>query len=177
MDILPTALMVTGTLISAGGALQEGQAAEAGARFEAAQMSQAAGQERAASQRRALEERRRARLAQSRAQAVAAASGAGATDPTVLNIIGDIEEEGEYRALTAMFEGEEAARGMEMGAMARLWEGRQQRKASRITAASKVLEAFGGIPRGSETGGSTTTSGSTNTLLSRGGRSLLQKYG
>lgn len=72
---------------------------------EAAQYERTAGTERASSQREAIEERRLARLASSRALAVAAAGGGGASDPTVINRMADLHAEGEYNAMTAMFEG------------------------------------------------------------------------
>jgi len=75
-----------------------------------------AGQERAASQRAAIEERRRGALVRSRAEALAAGAGGDVTDPTVMNILGDIDTETELRALTALYQGEEAAQGLEYGA-------------------------------------------------------------
>ena len=75
----------------------------------------------------ASEQRRQGRLLSSRALAVAAASGAGAGDPTVENIIGDIGAEGEFRALSEMFIGEERARGLEMEADLRIFEAGQER--------------------------------------------------
>src|SRR3990172_2605978 len=101
---------LVGTAVSTVGQIQAGNAARKSANFQAAQMNQQAGQERATSQRAAIEQRRAARIAASRATALAAASGGGATDPTVLNILGDIKTEGEYNALSAMFGGEERAR-------------------------------------------------------------------
>lgn len=111
------------------------------AKFEAAQLTQAAGQERASSQRVAIEERRRARLASSSAVARAAASGAGASDPTVLNIIGDLAAEGEYNALSALFSGEESARGLEMAAAGRLFEGKSE--AQGYNTAAKSAKSYG----------------------------------
>jgi hypothetical protein len=86
-----------------------------------------------------MEERRRARLAESRALAVAGASGAGASDPTVLDIMGGIAEEGEYRALNALYTGEDRARGMEGNAAARRFEADQARRAGRAEARSTLL--------------------------------------
>ena len=77
---------------------------------------QAAGQQRAISQRAAIEQRRQGGLVESRVQALSAASGAGALDPTIVGILGDIGRETDIRAETALFEGEEAARGLEFGA-------------------------------------------------------------
>lgn len=66
----------------------------------------------AASQRQAGEERRQADLAASRALAVAAASGGGVSDPTVVNILANTRGEGAYRAQVALYEGEERSRAI-----------------------------------------------------------------
>lgn len=76
---------------------------------EALEFERRAGESRATSQREGIEERRQARLATSRTQAVAAASGAGAADPDVVRRIADIEGEGEYNFLRALYEGETAS--------------------------------------------------------------------
>jgi uncharacterized low-complexity protein len=138
------------TLFSAMGSVQAGQAQNEAARYAAQQAEQAAGQSRAASQRAAEEERRQARIVASRARAAAGSSGAGVTDPTVTNIIGDIEGEGEYRALTALYQGEDRARTLETDAALRRFEGRQARKSGMFDAAgtifaggSKLLERYG----------------------------------
>lgn len=127
------------TVVSAAGTIMGGNAARGAANFEAAQMQQQAGQERAASQRRAIEERRAAGMANSTVLARAAASGASATDPTVLNIEGNNAGVGEYNALSALYSGEERARGLEMGASARRYEGQTQRQASLFNAGGSLL--------------------------------------
>lgn len=149
---------VAGKFISAAGTIAAGNAANDAARFEAGQLQRNAGQVRASSQRAAIEERRNADLVASRALAVAASSGAGASDVTVENILGDIEKEGEYRALTALYEGEQQATGMETAAKVRKWEGKMAKRASRLQAVGTLLEAgssmygkYGGTP-GSEVG-------------------------
>ena len=123
-----------------------GKARQLALNTEAAQARQNAGQERAAGQRGAAVERRRARLLSSRALARAAASGAGAFDPTVEVLLGDIGAEGEFRALTELFTGEERARSLETQAAFKVFEGGQERRAgdiarriSRFTAGEKVL--------------------------------------
>lgn len=65
--------------------------------------------ERAAAQREAIEARRQARVAQSRALAVA---GRG-DDKTVLDVMGGLGKMGEASALSALFEGEGRARYVE----------------------------------------------------------------
>lgn len=137
----------TQTAISSVGSLMEGNAASRAAKraakdskragkFEAAQYRQQAGQERATSQRQAIEERRASRIAQSRAIAVAAASGGGASDPTVMNIVGNLAADGEYNALSALFSGEEAARGLENAAAGSIYEGQSSANAYRTRASA-----------------------------------------
>lgn len=70
----------------------------------------------AASQRTALEERRQADLVASRALAVAAASGGGVSDPTVVDILSRTKGEGAYRARVALYEGQARSRAMRMAA-------------------------------------------------------------
>lgn len=117
-------------------------------RKQADQLDIKAGQERASAQRLAIEQRRQAELLSSRALAVAAASGAGVDDPTVLNIMANIAGEGEYRALTALYEGEEEARGLELNADARRREAKNTKKAAKFSALGTIIgagsDAYGG---------------------------------
>lgn len=89
------------------------------AEYEARQAEYLAGQTRAASQRNAFEERRMAALLASRTLAVAAGSGAGASDANVVTTLNQIYMEGAYRSALAMYEGEEQARSYEVSAQAR----------------------------------------------------------
>ena len=75
-----------------------------------------AGQAIAAGQMGAAEQLRQGRLIQSRAQALAAASGGGAVDPSVVNIIGNNAGEAALRASIALYQGEEKARMLRMQA-------------------------------------------------------------
>jgi len=136
------AARTAGTILQAGGTALDAVNAKRGADFESKQMEVQAGQERAASQRRAREERRQTQLLQSRAQAVSAASGGGAVDPTVVDVIGDIEEDGEYRALNTLWEGEDRARGLLTGA-------RERRRQGRFALTSGLMGAAGTIIDGS----------------------------
>lgn len=132
---------ILSTVVSAAGSIMSGNAANKAAKFEAAQMTQQAGQERAASQRQAIEQRRQAGLANSRVTAVAAASGAGATDASVLDIQGDNAATGEYNALSALYSGEEKARGLEMGAVAKRYEGANAAQAGKMQAVGTILSS------------------------------------
>ena len=80
---------------------------------------------------------------QSRALAVAGASGAGATDPTVLRLISGIAGEGALAAQTAMFNANEQARGMRNQANSTKFEGKQAKSASKMKAISTVLSGAG----------------------------------
>lgn len=116
--------------------------------FQAQQARVNAGQAIAASQRDASEQRRQSALLQSRALALAAASGGGTTDPTVVNVIGNIAGEGAYRAAVSLYRGEEQARALRMEAAARDYDaaaaregGEQRARAYRSAARSGVLKA------------------------------------
>ena len=119
-----------------------GRRAQRTADFKAEQLDQAAGQSRAVSQRKAGEARRRARYTESRALALAAASGGGASDPTVVNIMAGIAGEGEMAAGAALYEGEERARGLEMGATAARMEGADAKRAGFIKAAGTLMSGY-----------------------------------
>lgn len=132
---LSTILSTAGSAIGAVGAIQSGNAANAAAQHQAAQLEAAGQTERAIAQREAEENRRQARLMQSRARAVGAASGGGID----LDLAGDIAEEGEYRALTSIWEGEEAAKGRKAQAAAARFEGKQAKKAGYLKAGKTLL--------------------------------------
>jgi hypothetical protein len=137
---IPIALTAASTALSVGGTLSGASAQAKQLRGEADQLDAAAVADRASAQRTSIEQRRQARLLQSRALAVASASGGGASDPTVVNILARLSGEGEYRALTALYEGEEEARSKEMQARARRQEAKNVKKAALFSAGSKILE-------------------------------------
>lgn len=123
MKIVGSVLEMEGHRAAGEAARVTGQRRNVAKQFEAQQLEQDAGQTIAGQQRVALEEKRKANLLASRALAVAGASGAGATDPSVVNIIAGIQGEGSYRASVALYRGEDNARRLRMGAKARRYEG------------------------------------------------------
>jgi hypothetical protein len=133
-------IMIASTVFSAVGKQQQGAEADRAAGFQAAQLEQRAQASRASAQRVAREERHRAELANSALQARA---GGGGLDPTIVDLSAGITGEGEYRALTAMYEGEERARGDEMAAETRRYEGRQARRAGNMGAVTSLFSAAG----------------------------------
>ena len=180
MGWFPVAAQAAGSLLQFSGAQKQASAAEyAGAQqqqaanFQAAQMTQQAGQEQAAAQRAAIDQRRQATLIASRAVAVAGASGGGVSDPTVQNIIADIHGEGAYRAALKLYQGEDAARQLRMGASAKTYEGQLARENARSMADAYRLKAWGGLAGSGATlftkyGGGGSKSGSASALTGNG---------
>lgn len=116
-DLLAPSLQASSTILSAGGQYASGRAArtvgsmrKAEADWEAMQLEQDASQSLGVGMRAAQDETLKALYANSKALAMAAASGAGASDPTVMALIARTAGEGTYRAQTAMYEGEAQAR-------------------------------------------------------------------
>lgn len=136
---IPLALLAAGTAISAGGSIIGANSEAKELRSQADQLDANAGLERASSQRAAIDERRQARLVASRGLALAAASGGGADDPSVVNALAGIEGEGEYRALTALYNGDQSAAGMEADAAAKRRGAKSVKTAGLIKAAGSIL--------------------------------------
>jgi hypothetical protein len=103
---------------------------QAAAEFTAMQLEQQAGDAIASAQRRAWNEDRATKYLASETLARAAASGGGASDPTVINLIAKQAEEGAYRRQVALYEGDSRARAMRLQAEARRFEGGSQRSAA-----------------------------------------------
>lgn len=167
--VLPLVLTAASTIIGVVDSIRQGQAYSAAAKVQeqagqyrkqlaerqAQAMELQAGQERAVSQRAAIAAREKGRRVSSEAQAIAAASGAGALDPTVIGILGDLDTETEIRTLTALYEGEETAKGLEYGALleraggeGQLYAARAGAAASRAAAGRSYLRAGGTILSG-----------------------------
>lgn len=150
---IPTILQLAGTGIGAAGDLARGNATMLAAQrksqaseFEAEQLDQQAGQEVAASQRGAADEALKTALINSAALARAAASGAGASDPTVVAIMAKTAGMGSYRQNLALYQGEAQARLDNLRATAdryqasnTLADASAAQSASRMTAAATLF--------------------------------------
>lgn len=137
-----------GGIMAGRGARAAGEAERRAAEFQALQLEQNAGQAVAASQRAAEEERRKARLVTSRALAVAAASGGGASDVTVQNVIANLDAEGAYRAMVALYEGEDKARQLNMAAAGKRYDGEVAARAGKQKQAAYTLSGLGSMATG-----------------------------
>jgi hypothetical protein len=145
LPFIAMAAQAAGAIAAGRAASVAGKAAEQGKEFEAVQMEQQAGQEMAAAQRSAQEEQRKARLVASRALAVASAGGGGASDPTVVRILADIDGEGAYRSAMELYRGEEAGRKLRMGAAGARYDGKVARAGGKAQATAQYLSAAGSL--------------------------------
>lgn len=145
LPILKTALLLGGAALGAGGAIAEGTSQANALNAEAAAMDKRANEEKAAAQREAIQRRRQASVLLSRQQAVAASSGGTATDPTVLDVMGDTAAEGQYQSDVALYQGDVAAAGLQDQAAINRARARQARLAGFINAGSTMLNGFSSI--------------------------------
>lgn len=139
-----------GLMESGKAARLQGERAQAAAEFEAMQAERDAGTAVAIAQRQAAEERRQAGLQASRALAVAAASGGGVSDPTIVNLIAATRGEGARRAAVALYEGEAKARKLRLEAAATrvsgadaLAEGSARRQGYNLAALGATVRGYG----------------------------------
>lgn len=148
---LAIAASVASTALSFASGMQQASAAKAQGRgiqqqreYEAKVNEVQAGQERAAFQRSAINQRRQAQLVEEKAIAIGAAQG-GSVDPSTLNIISDIAQEGDYRVATSLYDGEERARALESSAQIARYEGDAAARAGRSSARSQRFSAFANL--------------------------------
>lgn len=145
LPILKTALLLGGAALSAGGAIAEGASQANALNATAKAEERRANEEKAAAQRVAIQRQREARVLLSRQQAVAAASGGTATDPTVLDLVGDTAAEGDYQKDTALYEGNVRAAGLLDQAAIDRARARQARFAGFINAGSTMLNGLSSV--------------------------------
>lgn len=118
--------------------------------FEANVLETQAVQRVAVAHLQALDIQRVTSLTNSRAQALAAFSGGGASAPTVVKVMADIAKEGARNAAYALYSGEEAARTMRLQAFQKRKEGDfaeisggQLASASEARGSAAELQGFG----------------------------------
>lgn len=132
-----------GTIVSAAGTIAAGQAEKEQADYEAKQLDLKAQEEQAASQREAFEADKEKRLVVSRQQALAAASGLTASDPTVVDITSGTEAYGVYRSRMFRYGGEERATGLRAQAEGRRISGQAAAQGAMYSALGTVIGGFG----------------------------------
>lgn len=146
-ELIGAALSAVGTAVGAAGTIAAGKAEQQSAEYEAQQMKIKAAEEQAAAQREAQAKRREGALVQSRQQALAAASGAGAgfDAPTITKLMLDTAGEAEYNAQTVMYGGRSRAQGLMDAANARKASGRASYLGSQMGAFGQLAGGFGGL--------------------------------
>jgi hypothetical protein len=145
MGMIGGVFSMMGAMASADAMRSQGEAEKQAAYYNAAMKEQRAMQERAVEQRVALRKRRDTDMIQSTIQARAAASGGGASDPTVIDISGNVAQEGEYQALQSMWIGEQRGRDLENQAQLDRYVGEQKKKAAEKKADATILGGIGGM--------------------------------
>ena len=138
---------LVGTGVSAAGTIAAGSAQEAAAEFEAKQLDAAAKEETAAAQREAAEKRREREFITSRQQAVAASSNLGALDETVVDLAGDVVQEGAYQEGMIRYGGEQRASGRRAQAQASRLSGKAAKTGSYFSAAGTIMGGLGSFAK------------------------------
>jgi len=130
MELLPAAMSLFGSFMGKEGADQaadstrmQGQLQRKAAEFTALQLEQRGGMAEAIAQRKARADNLNTDLITSRQLAVAAASGGGASDPTIINMIAKTAAVGASRSAIDLYEGEEQNRLLRLQAAAKRYEG------------------------------------------------------
>lgn len=148
-ELIGPMLAIAGSAASAVGTYAAGKAEKQNQDFMAAQEDMRAKEETAAAQRDAIAKRREGAIVNSRAQALAAASGAGAgmDAPSIVKIMADTAGEAEYNAGTVMYGGKSRAAGLRDSARGRRAAGKASLLGGTLggfgQAASGAARAFG----------------------------------
>jgi hypothetical protein len=143
LGTLGTVASVGGTLLQAKAGLDNADYQAAVARSEAAALKQKANEDAAAAQRAAITQNKKTELVQSRLRALAANSGTDATSPDILTTEGRIAEQGQYNALSSLYEGQSRARSDTYQADIDLFKANRIETAAPLTAAGTILSGIG----------------------------------
>ena len=154
-----TGLDVFGRAFSAVQSLDQGLETHKAADATAANLRVQASDEAGAGERQAISEDEKAKLVMSRQLALAAPSGGGASDPTIVNLMARTAQEGAYRQATALYGGLSREQALRHQADMTEYQGKMAERAGR-------LNMFGGFI------------GAGSSLFSGAVRSsMLKKYG
>jgi hypothetical protein len=137
---------VVSTFLSWDAAKGAGKSAYAAGKLTAAQLRRNADYALATSHRQAAEDRRQTELTLSRARASIAASGAMGVGTEEL--LARIDHEGEYAALTSLFEGKVHAEGLRAQAEAAIAEGKAAKRAAETSAGASLVRGVASLAGG-----------------------------
>jgi hypothetical protein len=148
-----------GQVIAGANHLMFGIQAQQAAEFQAQQLRQNANSAMASASRQAWTTQQQVGYVQSRALAVAGASGAGASDPGVVSVMAHTAAIGAYQAASQLYTGADRARNLNLEAAAKDYQGKESFENSALVSAAQDF------------------SGATNLLQSRArGASLYQRF-
>lgn len=134
---------VGGTLLQAKAGLDQADYQAAVARSEAAALKQKANEDAAAAERAQITQGKKTELVQSRLRALAADSGTDATSPDILTTEGRIAQQGQYNALSSLYEGQARARSDTYQSDIDLFKANRIETAAPLTAAGTILSGIG----------------------------------
>lgn len=130
---------IAGTLVSAVGTIAAGNAQQEAANYQSAQLKIKAKEERAAGQREQQQMVKQRRLALSKLTAESAGSGFSATDPSSLDLTGEIARYGTYREKMAQYGAESRYQGLKSQAIAARQSGQAAATGARFDALGTIL--------------------------------------
>ena len=139
-------LQAAGAALAVGSTIAQGNTQAAMSALQAKQLREQALSDQAESQLVAREERKRADYLASRVQSLAGASGTGLDSPNIVNTMADIDEQGVYNALAALYSGNTSARSKRLAANMAQYEGKSAKGSSLARAGSTILtsgQSFG----------------------------------
>ncbi len=148
MSQFANTLGLVGGLSKAFATVQYGNEAAAAAKFRADQLRQQGGQAEASAERAAFFENRNTEYVMSDALAKAAASGGGASDPTIINLMAKMAQEGAYRQQVALYQGDEKDRSLNLEADATMYEGAQRKRAGELAGIAGLFQVGAQYVRG-----------------------------
>lgn len=140
-------MQAAGTGLSVVGAVQQGKAAQANSEFQAKQLEIKGQEERAAAQQEAIRLGRNKKLALSRAQSLAAASGFDPSDPSTSANRADIEEYGTLQQQMAMYGGNARYSGYMAQADAARMSGLDKKKAGIYSGFSTAVDGVSSMAK------------------------------
>jgi hypothetical protein len=143
LPVIGTIASIAGTGISAMGQMQQADYQAAVARNEAIQQQYKANEDAAIGQRQMITQTRKTELAQSQAQAVAAASGTDAASPSTVTLQQDIAQQGGYNAMSALYEGIARSNADTAQAQIDLFKANQAESAGPLAAMGTLFGGFG----------------------------------
>jgi hypothetical protein len=131
--------LLAGTAISGYSKVYGGMKQKQADDYSASLLSQEAGQSVASGIQGAIQDRRRAAYVASSARAKIAGSGLTTTGTSAISTVGQIRGEGEYRALTSLYQGSDRALELNVRGAGLQDEGDAAQKAGWISGISSVL--------------------------------------